>query len=672
MKNIALKKYDKLLVEVWMKRFSIIFLLVLFSLSAVYGQVDLVKLLNSAGTAKEYKDSDYMKIFDTTSVKMMDSGLSHVTSKTFYKVLTADGAKHLKSIIFDYDPQSAYIEVKAAAVVRRCGKKIELDVTAVKDYPAPARAIYWGARQKVLPVGKLFPGDGVYVETYRKGFTYALLQQESAPGDERYIPPMKGHFYDIVPFYSDVPVLKKSYEVSVPASKKLQFEFYNGEARHWSHIEKDRIRYYWEKKNILPEERENSMVSWSDVAPKLLMSTSPDWEAKSLWFHKVNEDFGSFEFDAEIKQKVDEIIAGAKDDWEKISRLTHWVAEEIRYSGISMGEGEGFTLHKGTMTYLDRCGVCKDKAGMLVTMLRAAGFDSFPAMTMAGSRIDRIPADQFNHSVTVVKMDGQWHLLDPTWVPGVRELWSSAEQQQEYLMGIPGGADLMTTPISPPENHYLKYNIVSRISKDGTLTANVEIRADGQSDSNLRRRFTRRMLNQWDTVLQRELFELSPLVKISNVYHLDPIDISKPFLLKFTMEIPAYAKQGKSGLYMTPLSNNLPLNELLFFQRIKTKEKTKKYPFRTRSSQLVKVTETIKLPAKYKLASNPGFNSVKGSGADFSGSLSLRGTTVSIKKEIKLKKRIYQPEDWESFRQSVLEFKKPDGGVLILSKGGAK
>ncbi len=647
-------------------------MLILFFFSAVYGQADLYKLLSDAGSADDFKDSDYMKIFDTTTVKMMESGLSHVTAETFYKVLTMDGARELKAIVFDYDPQSAYIEVKAAAVIKKCGKKIELDLATVKDYPAPARAIYWGARQIVLPVGKLQPGDGVFVETYRKGFTYALLQQDNAPGDERYIPPMKGHFYDIVPFYSEVPVLRKSYEVSVPATKKLQFEFYNGEARHWSHIEKDRIRYFWEKKNILPQKEESNMVDWSDVAPKLLLSTAPDWESKSLWFNKVNEDFGSFEYDDEIKKKVDEIIAGAKDDWDKISRLTHWVAEEIRYSGISMGEGEGFTLHKGAMTYLDRCGVCKDKAGMLVTMLRAAGFTSYPAMTMAGSRIDKIPADQFNHSVTLVKVDGKYHLLDPTWVPGVRELWSSAEQQQEYLMGIPEGADLMTTPISPPENHYLKYNINSRIANDGTLTADVEIRAEGQSDSNFRRRFTRRMQVQWDTVLQHELFELSPLIQLSNVYYLDPIDISKPFLAKFTIQIPGYAKKGKNNMYLTPLSSNLPLSAILSFTNIKTKEETKAYPFRTRSSQLVQVTETIKLPGRYNLVDNSGFKSVSGSGVDFSGSLKMKGNTVSITKEIKLKKRIYQPEDWESFRKSVLEFKKPDGNVLILSNGGAK
>jgi hypothetical protein len=43
------------------------------------------------------------------------------------------------------------------------------------------------------------------------------------------------------------------------------------------------------------------MVAWSDVAPKLLLSTSPDWKAKSLWFYKVNEDYGSFETTPEIR-----------------------------------------------------------------------------------------------------------------------------------------------------------------------------------------------------------------------------------------------------------------------------------------------------------------------------------------------------------------------------------
>ena len=87
---------------------------------------------------------------------------------------------------------------------------------------------------------------------------------------------------------------------------------------------------------------------------------------------------------------------------EKIAVLTHWVADNIRYAGISMGKGEGFTLHNTKMNYTDRCGVCKDIAGTLISFLRMAGFEAYPAMTMAGSRVESIPADHFNHCVAVV------------------------------------------------------------------------------------------------------------------------------------------------------------------------------------------------------------------------------------------------------------------------------
>lgn len=156
------------------------------------------------------------------------------------------------------------------------------------------------------------------------------------------------------------------------------------------------------------------MVDFYDAAPKLMMSTTADWKEKSRWFYGVNEDYGSFTAIPEAQKKVDELIRGKKTELEKVAVLTHWVADNIRYAGISMGKGEGFTLHNLKMNYTDRCGVCKDIAGTLIAFLRMAGFEAFPAMTMAGSRVETIPADHFNHCVAVVKLsDGTMMPLDP-------------------------------------------------------------------------------------------------------------------------------------------------------------------------------------------------------------------------------------------------------------------
>ncbi|MCU0237550.1 MAG: DUF3857 and transglutaminase domain-containing protein [Acidobacteria bacterium] len=649
--------------------------LILASLSAP-AQDDLHQQLAGAGTAKEFPGAHYLVVFDRTAVRVEDSGLSHVDKEVLYKVLDAEGAKELQSLTFGYDPLSAFVAVKEMKVLRAGGGGESVPLSAIRDYPAPARAIYWGAREIIAPAGRLEAGDGIWVKTYQKGFTYALLAADAAgdagPADDRYVPPMKGHFYDIVPFYSTIPVMVKSYRLRLPATKKLQFEMYNGQARHHAHLLGDQVEYFWEVQDIAPFAEEADMVDPSDVAPKLLVPTSPDWQAKSLWFYKVNEDYGSFEFDGEIKAKVDEIIRGAKNDWEKISRLTHWVAEEIRYSGISMGPGEGYTLHKGTMTFRDRCGVCKDKAGMLITMLRAAGFESYPAMTMAGSRIDRIPADQFNHSVTLVKVNNQYHLLDPTWVPGVRELWSSAEQQQEYLMGIPEGADLASTPVSPAENHYVRYRLDSTIGSDGTLRGRVRLEAEGQSDSSLRRAFTRYPVHLWAGELQKEYFRMHPAARISAAVFPDPYDISKPMLVEFEIEIPGWLKKGERTALVRPLSAVLPFQGILGFLRLNTGLESRKYPFRLRSSQQVEVRETMSFPGQWRAVPAPALQKVSGSGAEFSGEFKAGSNRLDIRAKLVLKKRIGQPGDWESVRRGVLEFKKIMETTLLLSRGGEK
>jgi hypothetical protein len=544
----------------------------------------------------------------------------------------------------------------------------------VLDYPAPARAIYWGAREKMIEVGRLEPGDAVEVWTFRKGFTYALLTGEGPDDDSKYIPPMKGHFYDIVPFYSDDPVVEKVYQVAVPVDKPVQYEVYNGEIRSSANRKGEKMVYTFSKKDIKPMKRELGMVDFSDVAPKLLMSTSPDWYAKSTWFYSVNEDFGSFDYTPEIKAKVDEILLNAKTERDSISLLTHWVADEVRYSGISMGCGEGYTLHKGEMTFLDRCGVCKDKAGMLVTMLRAAGFESYAAMTMAGSRIDYIPADQFNHSVTVVKLkNGQYELLDPTWVPFIRELWSSAEQQQNYLLGLPEGADLGITPVSPPENHYVQIFGTSILSPEGTLEGELTVRAEGQSDGAIRRMFTGNYKDQWTHALEQELIRVHPAAELLSVDYGDPYKyLDGPINITMKYRIPGYALVSGDEMIVKSFIAAGFMKRALGHLYMDTRSETKTYSFRDRCSRQVVLNESISLPGSYSIVYKPEAEAFTDATASFEGGYELSPDNLNLRmsQALNFNKRIYEPSEWPSFRKATLAETKFIDEPVILKKAG--
>lgn len=624
---------------------------------------------NEVDTNPVFAKADCITLLDSTAVSVQESGSGSFAIYKKFKVQTLQGGVANHVIKYDYDPLTAYAEFKQATIYRAGGDIVNIDVTQACDYAAPARAIYWGARQIMLELGRLYPGDVVEYKIEKKGFTYALLAGAENEDESRFIPPMRGQFYDIVPFWVGEPTLRKVYKLTIPKEKEIQFHFYQGDCSSSMHYENGKKAYTFVIENAIPVKQEPNMVNLFDAAPKLMLSSTPEWKDKSLWFHKVNEDYGSFEPIPEAQKKVNELIKGKKTEMEKIAVLTHWVADNIRYSGISMGKGEGYTLHNLKMNYTDRCGVCKDIAGTLIAFLRMAGFESYPAMTMAGSRVEQIPADHFNHCVAVVKLsDGTYIPLDPTWVPFVREVWSSAEQQQNYLPGIPEGSDLCVTPVSAPENHYLKIKANNRLEANGTLKGELTVQAEGQSDASVRRVFTSGWQADWENSMEAQLLAISPNARLLSVdWGKDPKDYqAAPIKITFRYEIPDYALAGNDVLLVKPTSDKL-YRSVKSFLRINTDIETRQYGFKDACSRLVEQEETIQLPTGYALLNKTKEDSMQSASADFEGSLKQNGNKVVLHQRLALKKRVYEASDWEGFRTAVNAFKSY-GDYLVIKK----
>ena len=639
-----------------------IFASVLLATASAYGQSGESCRTASDPTLQKpelYAGYDCVNLLDSTAVTVQPTGSGSFTVCKIVKVMNTRGAVANRILKYDYDPLTAHAEFHRVTIYKANGDVINLDITQQQDYAAPARAIYWGARQIMMEIGRLDPGDIIDYQINKKGFTYALLTGGIGNDESRFIPPMRGQFYDIVPFWTTEPTVRKVYKVNIPMEKEMQFQFYQGECTSSMRYEDGRKTYTFVSTDIMPTRREPNMVDLFDAAPKLMMSSTPRWQDKSLWFNKVNEDYGSFSAIPEAQKKVDELIRGKKTEMEKIAVLTHWVADNIRYSGISMGKGEGYTLHNLKMNYTDRCGVCKDIAGTLIAFLR-----------MAGSRVESIPADHFNHCVAVVKLSsGTYMPLDPTWVPFCRELWSSAEQQQNYLPGVPEGSDLCLTPVSAPENHYVRIKANNRLDAKGTLTGQFTITAEGQSDSNIRRIFTTGWQSQWQAALESQLLAVSPKARLISVdYGKDPKNYqAAPIKMTFRYEIPGYALSGEREMLFKPMVMNNLYNQVKSYLRINTDLEERRYGFKDACSRLVELDETIQLPTGYKLAGNGKEDSVQSSAADFEGSLRQDGNKVVLHQKLALKKRVYEAGDWNGFRNAV-NAHKSFGDYIVIKR----
>lgn len=300
-------------------------------------------LVAKAGEAKDYPEAGYIAVFEKIDVTVEETGLAHYRRHTLTKILTDGGALAKAALRFDYDPASNFIAIESVRIFRKGGAVEIVDLAGVKDLFAPASMIYWGARMKVAQLPRLAPGDAVEVKTYKKGFEIAYLASgegggASAAGEERYIPPMRGSFYDVVYFQEAYPIKAKRYDLHMPKDKPIRYRVYNGSLFSAQSFDGKGTHYSWWIENVPALVEEPRSAEAPDIVPKLVLATLSSWEEKSRWFAAIHDTI--YKDNAEIKALVKDLTAGLKTDVEKVAELQHWSAQEIRYSGVSMGKGK--------------------------------------------------------------------------------------------------------------------------------------------------------------------------------------------------------------------------------------------------------------------------------------------------------------------------------------------
>ncbi|UCH82674.1 MAG: DUF3857 domain-containing protein [Candidatus Latescibacterota bacterium] len=632
---------------------------------------DVFSRITEAGGAADHDDADHVIVFDHAINTVKPTGVTYVESYVIYKVLTSAGCRDQSVLRWNYDPQSSYVDVKEVNIVRN-GARIPVDVANVHDLPAPQAWIYWMDRIKTLQLPRLQVNDGIEVKVFRKGFTYALL--EDAPDDDRYIPPMPGEYFDIVIFADAVPIVEKKYTLSLPADKRLHSQVFNGPLYSGTTYTDDRTEYSWWGLDLPPRPREQRQPDQSDFATKVVMATVESWEAKSRWFFDVNRN--QFDVTADIKAKVDEILAeagvtNAPEDV-KAKVLLHWVAQNIRYSGQTMGKGEGFTLHPGTMIFEQRSGVCKDIAGMLVTMMRAADMNSFAAMTMAGSRIETVPADQFNHCVCALrKTDGSIEMYDPTWVPYNNNIWSLLEAEQHYLVGTPEGETLSRIPYSPPAESPLVITHDAILGKDGMLEGMFKLTGSGALDGRLRRLVSGSRRHDLVNTFARILSPASNRVEAIEYDYHKTDDFSEDMWIVIRYRIPHFAKPVAGGFEFSSPMMNVVLNDGSLFRAGATNwgenRDTDVFLYYT---QLIDGTEKIRLPRGFKAVDPPSSDEIDETYAYFKGTSAMEGRSLTIKQRAEIRRRQIPPDGYGGFKRAIDEAKEWGQTSYRIEKGG--
>ncbi len=458
--------------------------------------------------------------------------LTHV-GHFIYKVLTAKGAEGWDNLSVGWDPWHEVRPVIRARVIEPDYTEHVLDPKAITEEPARGGdyKTYSDGKRLTAPLPAISPGVVVEEE---------YLERETEPF---FAPGRVGRAF----FGHDrTPVAHSSAVFEAPLSLPLRIETRLLPGLTPKRVEANgRATITYEIGTLEGvESRDANLPPDAYLFPEIDYSTGASWQALATEYSKIVDS--KADGDA-VRSIVEGLIAGKSSVSEKEAVILDYVDREVRYTGIEFGEA-AIVPHNPSETLALKYGDCKDKATLLVAMLRAAGIPSYVALLNAGSRLD-VPADLpgmglFDHAIV--------------YVPGKPALWIDAtdqyarlgqlpinDQGRHALIARPESTALTLTPESSSRDNVLLELREIRLGESGPATVIEKTLPTGVFESHYRSFYADKPDKETRDGLTGYVKAQYIADKLTSVERTDPGDLSKQFELTLACE---KAKRGYTDL----------------------------------------------------------------------------------------------------------------------------
>ncbi len=323
-------------------------------------------------------------------VTVFPNGLASRFYQVAYQPLTDEAAAEARQFITQYEGSKQAIELRAARIFRADGGVAEAVESGESAANNPAMAMYTSVRAFAVTLPRVSPGDVVEVR-YR-------IDDVSARNE------VADSFYDIEFLQDRQPVLSSELVVVAPKSRPLTTFVHAlpGVKQEVTDHGSDR-RYRFLAENVAPLIVEPNMPPDGEVLGQVHLSTFGSWDELARWYYGLARD--QLDVDDEVRKKVREITGGLKDDDAKVRAVYRYVTL-LRYVALELGI-EGIKPRRCALTLARGWGDCKDKATVIVTMLRELGIPAHLVLVRTSQRGD-LPAGAppslaaFDHAIAYV------------------------------------------------------------------------------------------------------------------------------------------------------------------------------------------------------------------------------------------------------------------------------
>jgi hypothetical protein len=207
------------------------------------------------------------------------------------------------------------------------------------------------------------------------------------------------HVSEAMPIQREVPVLKTELEARVPEKQMYRVMLKNDPDAPVETAEDGLRVLRWTLGPIAAAEPLPGDAPAAEWQVWLGISSLPSWDEFAAWFNRIAKD--SDTIDDTVKKTAADLAQGAGSRMEKMQRAFEFVSS-LRYIAIELGV-QGFRPRTPAEVLANRYGDCKDKANLLVALLRCMNIDArFVLLDRGGSTDITFPSWQFNHATCFV------------------------------------------------------------------------------------------------------------------------------------------------------------------------------------------------------------------------------------------------------------------------------
>lgn len=403
---------------------------------------------------------------------------------------------------------------------------------------------------------------------------------------------------------------------------------------------------------------------------------SGDWKNLGLWYQQLAQ--GRSDTSPEIAAKAAEVVGGKTDFTAKLRAITGFMQDQIRYVAVEISVG-GFQPHSAVDVFHNRYGDCKDKATLLISMLRAGGIHASYLLVDFDHAINpELPSTNANHMIVAIDIPEDVHddslvavvkrkdgkrllIFDPT-NPN-----DPAGELEEPLQGTYGvlldgsTSELIRLPTVGPAQNVLRRQGDFTVSADGGLKGEFFENRKGsiaggyrglfsKGDARMEREHSEKMLREWLPNFTLESF---------NAEHASERD--QPLLVHYKITADGYGKTSGSMLMVRP-------RVLGSMQESVRTDEPRRYPVEFGGERDQIEDYTVHFPDGYKVEDVPDPVAIDTDFASYTSKTEVVGNSLHYTREYRLKTLDLPAARYSELIRFVSEVANDERNQAILRK----